>query len=499
MNTRIEMSLGMTEQIDSQTDYEDETESLRKTLERMRKEAEEEVIRLNRRLAEREFEQDSSVATATERLAMQQEMTVLQQTLEAKEQALDHITEECRRLEDELEDQNMAFDGLKQEVERKDKAVKELQSELDRLRDEVAMLKARPEEPPPVLMSAPVVSEPPKIQTAWIVIGALVMFVLLSATMLSFLYLFWDRIHIQLPGLQLGGAVPVEIIAERPPPSIAVQPPDPKPASAPVAAPQAPAAVGASSSPQVAATRPTSPRVRNDRLRSGALGPAMVLVEGGRFKMGNASLAGADFSPPHEVTVASFLIGLNEVTFQDYARFTRATGRAPPDDYGWGRGSRPVVGVSWNDASEYVAWLSRETGRVYRLPTEAEWEYAARASTNTPFWWGYGIEPGRAVCFDCGSRWDNRSTAPVGSFPANPFGLYDTAGNAMEWVDDCYTPHYRGAPTDGRSWLVPGCAERVARGGAFNKPSSSMRVFVRAHFALGTRLDMLGFRVARDL
>ncbi|EXJ15892.1 formylglycine-generating enzyme family protein [Imhoffiella purpurea] len=491
----------MTEQIDSQSEYEDESESLRKTLEQMRKEAEDEVARLNRRLAEREFAPDSSVATATERLAMQQEMMVLQQTLEAKEQALDHITEECRRLEDQIEDQNMVCDGLKQEVERKDRQVKELESELQNLRDEVRMLERRVEEPPPVVVAptAPVDKAPPrKIPTSWILIGALVMFVFLSAGMLSFLYLFWDRIHIRLPGLDLGGgSVATQTIVAQGTSSF---PPVEADAGRPLESAADPVVTAEPVPDDVAAASPgIPPRIRNDRLSNGTLGPPMILIEGGAFTMGSTSPTGEDFSPAHEVRVRPFWIGQHEVTFQEYDRFARASGISPPDDRGWGRGSRPVVGVSWNDAGAYVAWLSRETGRAYRLPTEAEWEYAARASTDTPYWWGYGMTPGRAVCFDCGTRWDNRSTAPVGSFPANPFGLFDTAGNAMEWVDDCYNGSYRGAPSDGRSWLAGDCSQRVARGGAFNKPSSSMRSYVRSHFASGARLNMIGFRVARDL
>jgi formylglycine-generating enzyme required for sulfatase activity len=115
------------------------------------------------------------------------------------------------------------------------------------------------------------------------------------------------------------------------------------------------------------------------------------------------------------------------------------------------------------------------------------------------YWWGFGLEPNRAVCLDCGSAWDNRSTAPVGSFDPSPFGLHDTAGNVMEWVADCYRPGYEGAPSDGRPRTDGPCTYRVARGGAFNRPSASMRTYVRARFVPGTRLDMLGFRVARDL
>jgi formylglycine-generating enzyme required for sulfatase activity len=240
-----------------------------------------------------------------------------------------------------------------------------------------------------------------------------------------------------------------------------------------------------------------SPTLR-DRLRDGSLGPTMAVLPGGSFRMGQNSLGGGDSGPEHEVQVAPFLIGIYEVTFQQFDRFVRASGRRFPDDFGWGRSERPVVAVSWFDAQAYADWLARQTGRHYRLPSESEWEYAARAGGRGSYAWGFKMEPGRAVCFDCGSQWDNRSTAPVGSLAPNAFGLYDMSGNALEWIADCYMPGYEGAPTDGRARVDSGCANRIARGGAFNKPSSSLKVHVRARFDPETRLNMLGFRVARD-
>jgi len=238
------------------------------------------------------------------------------------------------------------------------------------------------------------------------------------------------------------------------------------------------------------------PPTLDDRLRDGSPGPTLVALDGGSFRMGQNSIG--DSGPEHEVLLAPFLIGAYEVTFQQYDRFVRATGRRFPDDFGWGRGERPVVGVSWTDAQAYADWLIRQTGKRYRLPSESEWEYAAQAGTRSAYPWGFGMEPGRAVCFDCGSQWDNRSTAPVGSFAPNAFGLYDTAGNALEWVADCYTPGYEGAPNDGRPREIGDCANRVARGGAYNKPASSLKTIVRSKFVPETRLNNLGFRVARE-
>ena len=128
--------------------------------------------------------------------------------------------------------------------------------------------------------------------------------------------------------------------------------------------------------------------------------------------------------------------------------FARATGRDLPSDEGWGRGNRPVINVSWRDAQAYVQWLSRETDQPYRLPTEAEWEYAARAGTQSAFSWGNKPAVGFAVCDECGSDWDGSQTAPVGALQPNPWGLYDMAGNVSEWVEDCYAADYSGAPVE---------------------------------------------------
>lgn len=476
----------MAEQLDSQF-YDEEAEALRKTLDEMRQEAAREVERLNRQLADRHHASDSSVASATERLALHQEMTVLQQTLEAKAQALDQITEECRRLEDELEDHNMALDSLKQEVERKEQALKDAQDELEQLRREMA------ERQPPSAAISPTTPNrptPPPVPVRRpvnvLLAGFLALFVVLSLSMGVFLYLVRDQIDPQLAGRRQPAEVPAAVTVQTSTPA------------AGATASQTEPAVTALATANSTVTESEPPRVQNDRLRSGGLGPAMAALAGGVFQMGSNSLSGEDFSPAHAVRIDPFLIGVHEVTFRDYDRFARATGRSLPNDFGWGRDTRPVVGVSWDDATAYADWLSEETGRRYRLPSEAEWEFAARGGGTGSYWWGFGMEPGRAVCLDCGSQWDNRSTAPVGSFAPNPFGLYDQAGNAMEWVADCYTAGYRGALDDGRPRLDGDCAARVARGGAFNRPSSSMRSHVRARFAPQSQLNLLGFRVARD-
>jgi formylglycine-generating enzyme required for sulfatase activity len=177
-------------------------------------------------------------------------------------------------------------------------------------------------------------------------------------------------------------------------------------------------------------------QVFRDRMKNGTNGPEMAVIPAGRFRMGDIQGKGAkDEQPVHEVHISKrFGMSRYEITFDQYDEFAKATRRDLPEDEGFGRGRRPVIRVSWNDALDYAEWLTQQTGKRYRLPTEAQWEYAARAGTETVHWWGNEKKPGFANCIGCGSRWDNKQTAPVGSFKPNPFGLYDTAGNVLEWV-----------------------------------------------------------------
>ena len=173
-------------------------------------------------------------------------------------------------------------------------------------------------------------------------------------------------------------------------------------------------------------------KVFRDRLKSGGEGPEMVVVPVGSFQMGQGG-AEKDEVPVRSVRIQkSFAIGRYEVTFDEYDQFVKAKNLEFPSDEGWGRGRRPVINVSWYEAVEYAKWLSEQTGKRYRLPTEAEREYAARGGKQTSYWWGNDFLEGMANCKDCGSQWDKK-TAPVGSFKPNPFGLYDTAGNVWEW------------------------------------------------------------------
>jgi len=222
---------------------------------------------------------------------------------------------------------------------------------------------------------------------------------------------------------------------------------------------------------QLIKARLTPGKGLQDTLSDGALAPGMVVIGRGAFEMGSVHSGNEEEQSVHKVKIKyHFAIARNEVTFADYDRFVTATGQAKPSDNGWGRGDQPVINVSWHDAKAYVTWLSEQTEEAYRLPSETEWEYAARANTTTPFWWGDEASKNQANCKNCGSRWDNVRNAPVASFPANPFGLYDTAGNVAEWVEDCWNDYYKeglfgGKPKNGKPWLKGDCTRRVVRGG----------------------------------
>jgi formylglycine-generating enzyme required for sulfatase activity len=243
--------------------------------------------------------------------------------------------------------------------------------------------------------------------------------------------------------------------------------------------------------------------------------PEMVVVPAGEFMMGSPTTETGRYNnedPQHKVTIAKpFAVSKFDVTFDDWDACL-SIGGCPKEgragDDGWGRDTRPVIFVSWDDAQAYVAWLSRMTGKAYRLLTEAEWEYAARAGTTTAYSWGDDIKKdGKAManCDGCGSQWDGRQTAPVGSFAPNAFGLYDMAGNVWQWVQDCYHPNYDGAPTNGSEWTAGGarpqrpCKGRVVRGGSWDVDPQFLRSAFRRRGTTVNRFTVLGFRVGRTL
>ena len=249
--------------------------------------------------------------------------------------------------------------------------------------------------------------------------------------------------------------------------------------------------------PQKPKRKPAPPKVRERQ----PFEPEMVEIPGGKFWMG--CMSGKDCQeneyPVHEVSVRAFALSKYEVTFAEYDQFAAATGRAHANDEGWVRGRRPVINVSWVDAVAYTRWLSEQTGERYRLPSEAEWEYAARAGTETAYSWGNEIGHNRANCYPerCGDQW--KETAPVGSFGPNGWGLHDMHGNVFEWVQDCWNESYRGAPTDGMAWEGGDCSQRVLRGGSRVSGSGVLRSAFRYAGTTSPRVSYIGFRVARTI
>ena len=241
--------------------------------------------------------------------------------------------------------------------------------------------------------------------------------------------------------------------------------------------------------------------------------PLMVSVPAGSFLMGAPESERASLSnerPQRDVSVPAFAAAAFEVTFAEWLACVAegGCGGYRPGDEGWGRGDRPVINVSWDDAQRYTEWLSKKSGQTYRLPTEAEWEYAARAGTTTPFHTGRTISPrqanfdGRCVypSTDCPFEQTayQEQTVPVGSFAPNAFGLHDVHGNVYEWVQDCYGS-YRSAPSDGSALEVGSCTDRVMRGGAWSEWPWFLRSAFRDRDGTSERGIDVGFRVVRTL
>jgi formylglycine-generating enzyme required for sulfatase activity len=231
--------------------------------------------------------------------------------------------------------------------------------------------------------------------------------------------------------------------------------------------------------------------------------PEMVVLPAGEFMMGSSADDTDHYDnegPLHRVTIAQPLaVSKFEVTFDEWDACAALGACARVPDSNMGRGTRPVVNVNWEHAQQYVAWLAKMTGRPYRLISEAEWEYAARAGTTTAYSWGDELGKNNANCNGCGSEWDGRQTAPVGSFAPNPFGLYDMHGNVWEWVEDCLHADYEGAPTDGSPWAEGNCNERVIRGGSWIGYPVGLRSALRFWYSSDDHGVDLGLRVARTL
>jgi formylglycine-generating enzyme required for sulfatase activity len=221
--------------------------------------------------------------------------------------------------------------------------------------------------------------------------------------------------------------------------------------------------------------------------------PEMVRLPGGTFSMG--SKQDSSEGPVHQVALRRFALGRFAVTVGEWRQCVAAKACAYEPS---GDDRSAVRNVSWADAQEYVSWLSRTTQNEYRLPTEAEWEYAARAGTTTRFYWGNQLVLGAANCKGCGGFYENEQPLTVGSFVANPFGLHDMAGGVGQWVADCWHKNYAGAPRDGSSWDLKNCRERVLRGGSWKSDPGALRSAARAFYDPNVRYPTHGFRVARS-
>jgi formylglycine-generating enzyme required for sulfatase activity len=247
-----------------------------------------------------------------------------------------------------------------------------------------------------------------------------------------------------------------------------------------------------------------------DTLRDGGEGPLMIVIPAGDFTMGSPPGETGQYKdeiPQHRVTIKSFALSQTEVTFDDYDRFPKATQRALPSDASWGRGRRPVINVSWKDATAYALWLSAQTGLQYRLPSEAEWEYAARANEPAAFSTGKCISETQANFRDQFRYGDCPSsnnylgkTQSVSTYPANGFGLHDMHGNVLEWVQDCWHDNYRQAPQDAGAWLQRGggdCTRRILRGGSWGSGPLGLRSAGRIGSTVDEAVGYIGFRLAR--
>ncbi|MEM6496140.1 MAG: formylglycine-generating enzyme family protein, partial [Pseudomonadota bacterium] len=266
--------------------------------------------------------------------------------------------------------------------------------------------------------------------------------------------------------------------------------------------------------PAAAAPAATAGKKVKGTFRDCAQCPEMTVVPAGGFKMGanNPAFEDRNQKPLHEVTFAKpFAVGRFEVTFDQWEACHKARGcaRYNPKDEEWGRGKRPVIRVNWLDAITYVEWLKQKTGKRYRLLTEAEWEYAARAGSKTLFSVGDTLTTFQANV-DGRRSFNNgpkgvllAQTQPVGSYKPNAFGLYDMHGNVWEWVADCYHRTYEGAPANGKPRTLPArghrCHRRVLRGGSFNRNARFARSAMRYSQSASIRSRETGFRVARDL
>ncbi len=250
---------------------------------------------------------------------------------------------------------------------------------------------------------------------------------------------------------------------------------------------------------------PHIPSYLQDTLKNGSLGPKLAIIP-----IGSGVVGGVNFetfqnqSPQHKViSTQEYAMGIAEITFSEYDTFCRSTFIDCPGGNGWGRGDQPVINVSWLDAMAYTEWLSEQTNQIYRLPSEAEWEYAARGGEASKFWWGDEYIQGMDHCDrdlgNCPKGTELSEPGPAGRFKANPFGLFDVTSNLLEWVLDCYSPDHKGASSTMATRLDGDCGEKVIKGSSWLNPQPYVHLSKRFGIEADYKNRSIGFRVLREM
>jgi formylglycine-generating enzyme required for sulfatase activity/class 3 adenylate cyclase len=273
-----------------------------------------------------------------------------------------------------------------------------------------------------------------------------------------------------------------------PPTVLPSAPSSPAPALKP-AAPQAQPAPSAAPTPQQPRAAPSAAPATQPALA--VREPEMNMLRGGSFTMGSSD--DVTERPTHQVTIKPFAMSLYPISVGDWNRCAAAKACAFAAT---GQDDAPVTNVSWTDAKQFVAWLAAATKKAFRLPSESEWEYAARAGTQTKYWWGDQFQSGMANCKNCTDIPAAEQPVKSGSFKPNPFGLYDMGGGVDQWVEDCWHKNYQGAPADGSAWVESECASHVIRSGSWRNDARYVRPSNRDSYDTNVRYPTHGFRVA---
>jgi formylglycine-generating enzyme required for sulfatase activity len=250
--------------------------------------------------------------------------------------------------------------------------------------------------------------------------------------------------------------------------------------------------------PAPPAQAPTVDAADDRRFRDCSTCPWMVRIPAGSFIMGQGARE-PEALPAHRVDIRLFALAETPITVADWKRCLAAAGCASMPRIRVTEDRTPIHNVSWEDAVQYASWLSRTTNQPYRLPSEAEWEYAARAGSTTRYWWGDSIGVALANCADCGGQQNTAGPLPVDALKPNAFGLYGMLGGVDQWVADCWFPSYQGAPADGSVRDAKACMKRVLRGGSFRETQQRITLASRGNYDAGVRYIVNGFRVARSL